>query len=362
MKWLGVPSAGSPATKQPAIGLMNSRELTMAPPAPVHGPKPGESGTFARSRGGGRDGRLNSVMSVRDMPWWGIVSSAVPPVVLAAGWTIAAYLQTRPYDPLADSVSGLAGIGATGRWVMTLAFALSGACEIVTGLALRSARTAGRLILMAGGLAGILVAASPVHTGDGAPVSHIAWSAVGLAALAVWPAAASRHGRTVPWPLRPEISVWVAVILLLLLAWFGMELITSAGQAGLAERVLGEAQSGWPFVVAMFCRRPVTMQARYRPTPVGRELTERTGHATRRTRSAVGPPVGGPPQIRISAIRQLSLGRQDLRVCLGWQALRAGAAVPAHTRRAGPSRWQKSVRRTGAGDCAGRQRLRRAPR
>lgn len=54
------------------------------------------------------------------------------------------------------------------------------------------------------------------------------------------------------------------MILLLLLAWFGVELITSAGQAGLAERVLGEAQSGWPFLVVMSCRHPVTLTARRR--------------------------------------------------------------------------------------------------
>jgi hypothetical protein len=204
-------------------------------------------------------------MSVRDVPWWGTVSSAAPPVVLAAGWTIAASLQSRPYDPVADTVSFLAGIGTTDRWVMTLAFALAGACEVVTGVALRPARAAGRLILMAGGLAGILVAASPVHAADGAPESHIAWATVGLAALAVWPVAASRRGPAVPRALRPEVSVPVAVILLLLLACFGLELITSAGQAGVAERVLGEAQSGWPFVVVMSCRHPVRVAARFRP-------------------------------------------------------------------------------------------------
>jgi Protein of unknown function (DUF998) len=138
-------------------------------------------------------------MSVRAVPWWGVVSSAAPPVVLAAGWTVAAFLQSRPYDPAADTVSALAGIGATDRWVMTLAFALAGACEIVTGLAPRPARPAGRLVLMTGGTAGILVAASPVRM-----------------------------------------------------------------LAGLAERVLGEAQSGWPFVTVMSCRHPLTVTTRYR--------------------------------------------------------------------------------------------------
>jgi hypothetical membrane protein len=204
-------------------------------------------------------------MSVRDVPWWGVVSSAAPPVLLAAGWVIAATLQSQPYDPLADTVSALAGTGATHRWVMTLAFALAGACEIVTGLALRPARMAGRLVLMAGGIAGVLVGVFPVHMGDGAPAAHILWATVGLGALAAWPVAASHPGPAVWWALRLDVSFHVAVILLLLLAWFGFELITSGGQAGLAERVLGEAQSAWPFAVVMSCRHPVTLTARSRP-------------------------------------------------------------------------------------------------
>ncbi len=227
-------------------------------------------------------------MSVRDVPWWGGMSSAVPPVVLAAGWTIAASLQSRPYDPVADTVSALAGTGATDRWVMTLAFAMAGACEIVTGLALRPARTAGRLILTAGGTAGILVAEFPVHMGDGAPGSHVLWATVGLVALAAWPVAASHRGPAVPWALCLEVSVLVAVILVALLAWFGLELVTSAGQAGLAERVLGEAQSAWPFAVVMSCRHPVTMTVRYRP--LQRQERARQSPETGRKVRATGLP------------------------------------------------------------------------
>ena len=111
--------------------------------------------------------------------------------MLAAGWTIAAPLQARPYDSVADTVGGLAGIGATDRWVRTLAFAMSGACDILTGLALWPDRTTGRLILMAAGTSGTLLTVSPVRTGDGAPGSHILWAAVAVTALAVWPVARS---------------------------------------------------------------------------------------------------------------------------------------------------------------------------
>ena len=165
---------------------------------------------------------------------------------------------------MADTVSALAGTGATDRWVMTLAFVLAGACDIVTGLALRPARMAGRLILVVGGIAGIMVAISPVHLGAGAPVSHILWSATGVAALAIWPVAASHRGPALPFALSPAVSVCAAVLLLGLVAWFGLELITSGGLDGLAERVLGEAQAVWPFVVVMSCRHPVTVTARYR--------------------------------------------------------------------------------------------------
>lgn len=204
-------------------------------------------------------------MSARDVPWWGIASSVLPPVVLAAGWTIGAYLQSRPYNAVSDTVSALAGIGATDRWVMTLAFALAGACEIVTALALGPARLAGRLILVAGGTAGILVAEFPVHMGHGAPGSHILWATVGLVALAAWPLASAHRGPDAPWALHFGVSIGVAVLLAALLAWFGLELVTSAGQAGLAERVLGEVQSAWPFVVVMSCQHPATLMARYRP-------------------------------------------------------------------------------------------------
>jgi hypothetical protein len=44
-------------------------------------------------------------------------------------------------------------------------------------------------------------------------------------------------------------------VLLALLAWFGVELITGGGQAGLAERIFGAAQALWPLAVVVSCRR-----------------------------------------------------------------------------------------------------------
>lgn len=69
------------------------------------------------------------------------------------------------------------------------------------------------------------------------------------------------NARNVPWWGLLSSAVPPA-----LLAWFGLELTTSAGQPGLAERVLGEAQVVWPFAAVMSCRHRVTLTARH-PLP-----------------------------------------------------------------------------------------------
>ena len=192
---------------------------------------------------------------MRDVPWWGVVSSAAAPVLMVTGWTIAAGLQPRSFDPVAEPVSVLAAVGATDRWVMTLTFLVVGACDFVTGLALRPARAPGRLILMAGAVAGLLVAANPEHPGSSIPLPHMIWAAAGCAVLVAWPAWAWRRGPSVPWGLRPTVSAGAVAVLLALVAWFGAELITGGGQAGLAERIFGAAQALWPLAVVVSCRR-----------------------------------------------------------------------------------------------------------
>ena len=198
---------------------------------------------------------------MRAVPWWGVVSSAAAPVLMAGGWTVAAGLQPHPYNPVADTVSALAAPGATDRWVMTLAFVLVGTCDVVTALALRPARVPGRLILMAGGVAGVLIAANPERPGTSFPLPHIICSAAGGAALVAWSAWACRRGPSVPWGLRPAVCAGAVVVLLALLAWFGAELIAAGGQAGLAERIFGAAQALWPLAVVASCRQAVRTAA-----------------------------------------------------------------------------------------------------
>jgi hypothetical membrane protein len=190
---------------------------------------------------------------MRAVPWWGVASAAAAPVVMAGGWTVAAALQPGPYNPVADTVSALAAPGAADRWVMTLAFVVVGLCDVVTGLALRPARAPGRLVLIAGGLAGVLIAAYPEHPGVRFPVPHMISAGIGGAALVAWSAWAWRRGPAVPWGLRPAVSAAAVAVLAVLLAWFGAELAAAGGQAGLAERVFGGAQALWPLAVVASC-------------------------------------------------------------------------------------------------------------
>jgi len=206
---------------------------------------------------------------VRSVPWWGVGSSAAAPVLMVAGWSVAAWLQPRPVNPVAETVSALAAVGAADRWVMSLTFVLVGVCFFVTGLALRPAGAPGRLMLMAGAVAGMLVAVNPEHPGTSFPVPHMICAAAGCAGVVAWPAVAWRRGPSVPWGLRPAVSAGAVALLLALVTWFGAELITGGALAGLAERSFGAALALWPLAVVASCRHAARKHTRLSLNPVG---------------------------------------------------------------------------------------------
>jgi hypothetical protein len=235
---------------------------------------------------------------VRDVPWWGVVSSAAAPVLMVAGWSVAAGLQPRPVNPVAEPVSMLAAVGAADRWVMSLTFVVVGACVFVTGLALRPASAPGRLVLMAGAVAGMLVAANPEHPGTSFPVPHMICAAAGCAGVVAWPAGAWRRGPSVPWGLRPAVSAGAVAVLLALVAWFGAELITSGGLAGLAERIFGAAQALWPLAVVASCRYAAREDATQRLNQPGAgpaSGADRPVRRARNSRSALSHQGSSPP-------------------------------------------------------------------
>jgi hypothetical membrane protein len=192
--------------------------------------------------------------------WWGVISSAGSPALLVAGSTAAAALQPRSYNPVADTLSSLAAVGAVDRSLMTYALAGIGACYVMTGLALRPAALPGRVILMAVGVATIGVAANPEHNGGSLP--HTLLAAVGFIAMAFWPAAGRVRGLGVPYGLRPAVAISATAVMLGLLLWFGAEANLAGHQVGLAERALAGTQALWPLVVVLTCLRrgrPVTI-------------------------------------------------------------------------------------------------------
>jgi len=190
---------------------------------------------------------------VECVPWWGVISSVASPVLLVTGSTVAAGLQPRSYNPVADTISSLAAVGAVDRWVMTWALVGVGVGYAVTGLALRPAALAGRLILMAVGVATVLVALNPEQAGHGGSLPHTFWAATGFIVMTAWPAAGRVRGSRVPYGLRPAVAVSATVAMLGLLAWFGAELSWAGHQVGLAERALAGIQALWPLAVVLTC-------------------------------------------------------------------------------------------------------------
>ena len=130
---------------------------------------------------------------VKRIPWWTVASATAAPVVLGGGLVLAQMRQPPGYSAVKDTISALAAQGATDRWVMTSALAGLGTCHIVTALGLRPARGPGRIVLGAGGVATVLVAAFP-QPAQGNSVSHTVAATVAFVALAAWPLPAVGRG------------------------------------------------------------------------------------------------------------------------------------------------------------------------
>jgi hypothetical membrane protein len=190
---------------------------------------------------------------LRDIPWWGAASAAAAPLLLVGGMMSAAELQPPGFAVFSGTVSSLAGQGAAYSWVMTLTFAIVGALDVVTALALRAAALAGRLVLAGAGVSGMLVAAFPEHLGGS--LIHAWWAGLGFGGLILWPAFAVRRGADTPWALRAFACYSVTVTLALLTIWFAVEQATRGAEMGLAERLAGVAQTFWPLVVVLSVRR-----------------------------------------------------------------------------------------------------------
>ncbi len=183
------------------------------------------------------------------MPWWGVASSVLAPVLLIGGWIIAADLQPVPFDAMTRSISSLGAVGMPYRWIITTALLGVGACDIITGLALQQAADAGRILLIIGGVCGLLLAANPQPRHGTSPV-HEVFACIGVIVVTIWPAAAMRRRARAPAALRPVIAWGAAIFNLGLLLWFTAELLGGT-DLGVAERAVTADQALWPLVVVV---------------------------------------------------------------------------------------------------------------
>lgn len=135
------------------------------------------------------------------------------------------------------------------RWVITIALLGVGLCDVLTGLALQAAAEPGRLLLIAGGICGMLIAANPQLRHGGSP-EHEIFSFVGVLVMTIWPVAAIRREPGAPYALRPGVAWPASIFTLALLLWFTAELFRGA-ELGLAERAVTAVQALWPLIVVL---------------------------------------------------------------------------------------------------------------
>jgi hypothetical protein len=182
------------------------------------------------------------------------VSAALAPLVMIGAWLLAEALQPPSYSPLGSSISGLAGLAATDRWIVTGALFLVGACYLLIAVGLPGLRAPARIVLMIAGLSSVGIAGSPEPVGGTSP-QHLAWTSLGAVAITVWPAFTASRAPSAPLILRPRGAAVVTAVFVALLAWLIVE--TQHGAIlGLAERLVTGIQVTWPLVVLLAMRQP----------------------------------------------------------------------------------------------------------
>ena len=186
-------------------------------------------------------------------PGWAVVSAALTPALLVIAFLIGDGLQPTSYSPIRQTMSVLAGQGATDSWVMTGALFLVGGCQLATAVGLTSVRLPARILLVVTGLCSIGVAASP-EPATGPGPRHLICAALCAATTAAWPALIARRTPQRPLILNVRVCAAVTAVFAVLLCWVVIE--TQGGSdLGLAERVTSSVQGMWPLVVAVLLRR-----------------------------------------------------------------------------------------------------------
>jgi hypothetical membrane protein len=187
------------------------------------------------------------------VPGWAVVSAGLVPVLATGGWLVADAVQPASYSPVRKTISVLAGHAGTDRWIMTGALFLVGGCQLLTAAGLTGVRVPARVLLALAGLSSIGVAVSP-EPALGSTPQHVAWTALGAVAIAVWPAFVVRRAPPRPLILSRYGCAAVTAVFMVLLGWLVIE--TQGGaDLGLAERLTISTEACWPFIVAVALRQ-----------------------------------------------------------------------------------------------------------
>jgi hypothetical protein len=188
----------------------------------------------------------------------------------------------------------MSGYAGTDRWIMTGALFLVGGCQLVTAAGLAGVRVRARILLAVAGLSSIGIALSPEPVRGSTP-QHLAWTALGATAIAVWPAFVAQRARPRPLILGRYCCAVVTAVFLVLLGWLVIQ--TQGGaDLGLAERLSVSTETCWPFVVAV-----ILWQTTRRRTDPGHPLTaairsrpDQQGAADGLVAADPGSPPAGP--------------------------------------------------------------------
>jgi hypothetical membrane protein len=187
-------------------------------------------------------------------PRWAVGAGIAAPALLIGGICLGTALQPVTYDPVRDTISQLAGAGASDRWVMTSALVGVGVSYVLVGLGLKPARVAGRTLLVCGGVATLFIAGFP-QPHAGYSLAHELAVIVAALACCSWPVFAA-HRRDPVLLLRRGPSGVTVGILLGLATWYALE--SHGALLGIAERVAATAPALWVLAVVVACRYALT--------------------------------------------------------------------------------------------------------
>jgi len=178
-----------------------------------------------------------------------LISSFLAPVFFIGGTLVAEALWPE-FDPVRQTISELAAGDAPTRIFMTIMFALTGLCHVVTSVFAVGIGRVGRIALGLAGLTTIAVAAFPLPSVVGSSTAHTLSAMAGFVLLAVWPALGMRRSTQYPWLIRPAGAVMGTLLMAGVCLWFlSVRTSPDAALLGVSERAAANLESLWPALV-----------------------------------------------------------------------------------------------------------------